>query len=158
MKKLILIMLFASGCASAPRLKDFNKIEMGMSKAQVVDALGEPKTTRAVDGREILEYDAEDGDETKPRIVVLEDREVVFYGRPSEYKRQSEAQAQSGPAITTTVSPTISPTFTNAPVITISAPQSLPVATETRQTASDKRSFFYPAPTLEDLEKQQGGQ
>ena len=150
MKKLILLALLVSGCASAPRLKDFNNIEVGMSKAQVIDELGEPKTTRAVDGREILEYEAQDGDEMKPRLVVLEDREVVFYGRPSEYKRQSEQGQQGNAAITTTttVSPTISPVFTNSPVFTISAPAPLQSSVEASREPRESRSVFYPAPTL----------
>ena len=153
MKKFILLTLLLGGCASAPRLKDFNQISMGMSKAQVIDELGEPQTTRTQDGREILEYEAKDGDEMKPRLVVLEDREVVFFGRPSEYERQQTKAQDQGAQITTTVSPVISPTFTNNPVINIT--QAAPKALQTpAREPSEVKSWFHPAPTLEDVQNQ----
>ena len=134
MKNLIMVAilgLLMTACSSMPKLKDFNKIGAGMTRSQVIDKLGEPKTSKMVDGREILEYDARDEDapEAKPRIVVLEDREVIFYGKPSEYARQQEKLHGGNAAITTTVSPTISPTITVSPTFTTGAyhdvPQSL---------------------------------
>jgi len=126
MKNALLILtlgLLMSACSSMPKLKDFNKIGAGMTRSQVIDKLGEPKTSKMVDGREILEYDARDEDapEAKPRIVVLEDREVIFYGKPSEYARQQEkAAGGAGNGLHATISPTISPTITVSPTFTTS--------------------------------------
>lgn len=109
MKKVILMALMLSACASIPKLKDFNKVNMGMTKKQLIKQLGEPKSVRNVDGRELLEYEAEDSGESKPRLVVLQDNEVVFSGRPSEYNQASRQVGAQGPAIN----------VTNAPIINI---------------------------------------
>ena len=54
-----LLLLLVTGCSSL-KTKDFNRIEVGMSKAQVIDKLGEPNTTHVQDGKEIMEYSAKD--------------------------------------------------------------------------------------------------
>lgn len=105
---LLLLTVLNVACSSLPTLKDFNKISVGMTKKQVIEELGEPKTTKALDGREVMVYDAKDGDEEKPRWVVLEDKEVIFYGRPGEYEGKIN-RSPSGAANTVTVSPNINP-------------------------------------------------
>lgn len=110
---MIVLFLGLSACSSL-RLKDFNQVETGMSRAQVEDILGEPSTVRGENGRTILEYVAkDDNDEDRTRIVVLEDREVIFFGKPSDYKAQQAAQngASGTNTSTVTVSPSINPTF-----------------------------------------------
>jgi len=117
---MVLVAFSIVACSSLPKLKDFNRIGAGMTRKQVIAELGEPKSSKMVDGREILEYDASDDGEAKPRIVVLEDREVIFFGKPSEYARQQEAKGHGSEAhVTTTVSPTISPVI--SPVFNVSS-------------------------------------
>lgn len=127
--KLLLMVLVAGlmvGCSSLPKLQDLNKIDAGMSKAQVMDKLGEPKSKKMVDGREIYEYDMKDDDgELKPRVVVFQDREVIFYGRPSEYQAQMEKRglaSGSGGGAHVTVNPNINPVFN--PIFNVGVPQS----------------------------------
>lgn len=126
--KLLSMVLVAGlmvGCSSMPKLKDLNKIDAGMTKAQVMDKLGEPKSKKMVDGKEIYEYDMKDDDgELKPRVVVFQDREVIFYGRPSEYQAQVEKRglAGNGGGAQVTVSPNINPVFN--PVFNVGVPTS----------------------------------
>ena len=128
MKK-FLIMIVAGwmmvGCSSLPTLRDLNKIDAGMTKAQVMDKLGEPKSKKMVDGREIYEYDMEDEDgELKPRVVVFQDREVIFYGRPSEWQAQAEKRglaSGNGGGASVVVNPNINPVFN--PVFNVGVPQ-----------------------------------
>jgi hypothetical protein len=136
----IITLIFAmsfTACVSVPKLKDFNKIETGMSRAQVEKILGEPKTTKGVNGRTILEYQAQDGDETKDRWVVLEDREVIFFGRPREYK---EERAQGSD---------LRPIFNNSNTVNVSnsssESKSAP-AYPSEYGHGERKMFFYPNP------------
>ena len=127
--KVLLMVLIAGlmvGCSSLPKLQDLNKIDAGMTKKQVMDKLGEPKSKKMVDGREIYEYDMKDDDgELKPRVVVFQDREVIFYGRPSEYQAQMEKQrgtaSGNGGGASVVVNPNINPIFN--PIFNVGIPQ-----------------------------------
>lgn len=44
------------GCAAAPRASKMNEVSLGMSKAQVIAAIGTPDTSSAIDGVEYLVY------------------------------------------------------------------------------------------------------
>lgn len=103
------------GCSSIPKLKDFNKVNLGMTKQQVFKQLGEPKTVRQVDGRELLEYDAGDSDDPKPRLIAIQDNEVVFSGRPSEYVPPVKPTTGSGGGSAVV-------NVTSSPVININSP------------------------------------
>ena len=114
-----------TSCAGV-KLKDLNRVSSGMSQSQVKEILGEPISKKLSEGSEIFEYDLKDENgDLKPRIVVFEDREVVYFGKPSEFKTESRKQAINGATQNTnTVSPTInitSPNVTVSPVINISA-------------------------------------
>jgi hypothetical protein len=76
MKKLIFCLLFLSGCAlesptvsqspaapevsAKPTSKLMNKLSIGMTKAQVIEALGEPDSTSAKGRQEYLRYSLTD--------------------------------------------------------------------------------------------------
>jgi hypothetical protein len=67
MKKAILLLLatigLAFGCATSS--KKMNSLSIGMTKEQVVALVGEPKSTRAIDGTEYLMYHLAEGVEVK---------------------------------------------------------------------------------------------
>lgn len=130
---MVLIAGFMVGCSSMPTLKDLNKIDAGMTKKQVMDKLGEPKSKKMlVDGREIYEYDMKDDDgEIKPRVVVFQDKEVVFYGRPSEFQAQQEKRGLAngnGGGASVVVNPNINPVFN--PIINVGMPQAAQQASQ----------------------------
>ena len=110
--KNILILFILISC-SGLRTKDFNKVDIGMSKRQVTDILGEPNESKTVNGAQVLIYSPKDdeGDE-RLRWVVLQDKEVVFYGKPQDYKEQAEMEpAQSN------INNNVTPVFNNNNVI-----------------------------------------
>lgn len=52
---LVIMLITLTGCAS-PK-PDFNRLSVGMTKAQVIATLGQPKSTRATEDVEYLMYD-----------------------------------------------------------------------------------------------------
>jgi hypothetical protein len=63
MQKRILIicfvLIFTIGCAASSKI--LNKIDIGMTKAEVIELLGEPNYTSAVNDVEILTYKLKSG-------------------------------------------------------------------------------------------------
>lgn len=140
----ILFLLLLVSCGSL-RTKDFNQIDMGMSQKQVIKLLGEPETTKGLNGAKILEYTAKDASgEDKTRWVALKDQEVVFYGKPSEYKEAEAKASQNGDnkaqTNTVTVSPVISPIFNISGQSPQGSNPTIPLAPKESNTS------FYPAP------------
>lgn len=112
------LLTILSACSTL-KMRDFNRVEVGMTRVQVENILGEPASTRTADGRTVLEYSPKDDNGDKlPRWVVLEDKEVVFFGRPAEYHAQQDAKAASkgnggGASVNNSVAPVIAPVFNN---------------------------------------------
>lgn len=158
MRYAILVFALAfSGCAGL-KLKDLNKIDAGMSKAQVLDVLGEPKAKRMDGAREVYEYEMKDENgELKPRVVAFEDREVVFYGKPSEYKEQKTSTSQSagGNTNTNTVSPhiNVNPSINFNPVISVGTQGSSPL-----RLPAGNGSYFHEIPNADELNKANKGE
>jgi hypothetical protein len=84
---LVLAGLLVMGCATTGRM---NKISVGMTKEQVIAAMGQPASTRATAGVEYLEYKLrESGDlvagtwtePTREYYVRLRDGHVDAYGK-----------------------------------------------------------------------------
>lgn len=48
------VLVLATGCATTPR--KFNSLHLGMTKANVIDLLGEPRSVSAHSGTEYLNY------------------------------------------------------------------------------------------------------
>jgi hypothetical protein len=55
---LLTISLIASGCYTGigQHSSKFNKVSLGMSKGEVIDAIGKPQSTRAANGVEYMTY------------------------------------------------------------------------------------------------------
>jgi hypothetical protein len=111
--------LSLSACSSL-QMRDFNRVETGMTRTQAEKILGEPVATRTIDGRTVLEYAPKDDNGDKlPRWLVLEDKEVIFFGRPADYHAQMEAKAAlkgsngGGASVNNSVAPVIAPVFNN---------------------------------------------
>jgi len=94
-------------CSSMPKLQDLNRISKGMTKEQVIKELGDPASIEQDKDSELLFFNVKDNGQIKPRLVVLKDNEVVFSGKPSQYKTTEETTKQPG----IQVNPTISPVF-----------------------------------------------
>jgi hypothetical protein len=52
----VLIVFLASGCSTIPRTSSLNSITVGMSKSEVINALGQPISTAAHGGADVLRY------------------------------------------------------------------------------------------------------
>jgi hypothetical protein len=85
----IIILAFLSyGCAGRPTLRSFNYISLKMDKDLVLEQLGDPDTQKGVDGKDIMVYYIEDGGRSyasRTFWVILEEDQVVFFGRAREY-------------------------------------------------------------------------
>lgn len=149
MKKVIILALMFSGCAGL-KIKDMNKIDQGMSKSKVLDILGDPNSKRMVCGKEVYEYEMKDEDgETRPRVVVFEDREVSFYGKPSEIKCSTSENDRATNQNTNTVSPTINvnPNIAFNPIITVNGSSGSP---SPLKAPAGSGSYFHEIPTAEE--------
>lgn len=71
--------LMSTGCASETR-KNRNKISTGMTKAEVIETLGEPDSIGAAQGKEALKYKSNPLIGTRQFCVVLENNHVQEYG------------------------------------------------------------------------------
>ena len=85
----ILFALAISGCAT-PTAKKMNALSLGMTKAEVIQVMGEPASTSAAGGREILVYNLSPNDDVAQYRVTLEywvalvGGKVVSYGTPRD--------------------------------------------------------------------------
>jgi hypothetical protein len=75
-----------SGCATADRI---NAVSLGMTKAEVIRAIGQPISTSAANGVEILNYALREGfgfaRANTPYSVQIVDGHVVSYGRQGDF-------------------------------------------------------------------------
>ena len=82
------ISLLLSGCATAWKM---NKVSLGMSKADVINAVGMPDDTKAIQNQEVLSYywSATGTDNYVGRTteywIILKDGKVVQYGKAGDY-------------------------------------------------------------------------
>lgn len=162
MKNLISTLVLAASlmtltaCGSL-QMRDFNRVEVGMTRTQVEKILGEPSSTRTADGRTVLEYAPKDENGDKlPRWVVLEDKEVVFFGRPAEYHAQQDAKAAAkgsnggGASVNNSVAPVIAPVFNNYGSQGSAAPVQQPIAQYAPQAMYMPPMPQYSAPAPQD--------
>lgn len=78
------LVLVLAGCASSA--KRLNRISLGMSKGSVIDTLGDPDSTKADAGVEVLEYQmSPDGFRVEPYWVFLTDGKVSRYGKAGDF-------------------------------------------------------------------------
>jgi hypothetical protein len=151
MLKILPLLFILCSCAGL-KLKELNKVQAGMSQSKVIDLLGDPQTKKMEQGREIFQYEMKDDDgQFKPRIVVFEDREVIFYGKPSEYKKETSTSNYPGGSIhnTNTLSPKIvvtAPSITVSPTINIQPvkPDDSPAL---NRMPSSNGSYFHEIPS-----------
>jgi hypothetical protein len=85
---LIVAVLALSSCASPG--KKLNRVSLGMDKGQVLDIMGDPDSTKAADGVEVLVYDvdpwlhAEAWSYSGEYWVMFAGGRVVKYGKPQD--------------------------------------------------------------------------
>jgi outer membrane protein assembly factor BamE (lipoprotein component of BamABCDE complex) len=70
MTKLVFVFLLIAGCATSHKI---NRVSLGMTKAQVIQAMGDPVSTSASDGIEGLRYH------------LYDNQQAVFQKSPTEY-------------------------------------------------------------------------
>lgn len=84
----LLLCLGLCGCATAHKI---NSISLGMSKTDVIKAMGKPVSTSATSGTEFLNYKfAETSDDNfhgilTPYYVCIQDGKVISYGRMGDF-------------------------------------------------------------------------
>lgn len=79
---LALTVIALAGCAMSP--KKFNHVSLGMDKPTVMKLLGEPYSTKARGGVEVLAYQVDEFSHIEEYWVVLEQGRVTQYGRANE--------------------------------------------------------------------------
>lgn len=84
MKKLTIcfitiMLIFSMGCATKRMLARMNKIELGMTKAEVVNIMGKPLATAAHENEQYLYF------RSHKYFVRLTDGKVDAYGREGEF-------------------------------------------------------------------------
>jgi outer membrane protein assembly factor BamE (lipoprotein component of BamABCDE complex) len=84
----LLVAALFGGCANSPRV--MNKLSVGMSKADVIDLLGDPESTAAADGVEYLNYTFEESPDgifafPRPYFVRLVGGKVDAYGKRGDF-------------------------------------------------------------------------
>lgn len=84
----LLLCLGLSGCATAYKM---NLVSLGMSKEDVIKAMGKPASTSAIEGTEYLNYKlSETSTEdfygiSTPYYVCIRDGKVISYGRTGDF-------------------------------------------------------------------------
>jgi len=95
---LLVLTMFAAGCATAHKI---NKVSLGMTKQEVIYALGRPVSTSAKEGVEYLNYKfSESGDEafwgvTRSYFVRIVNGEVESYGRLGDFDSTKTPETKS---------------------------------------------------------------
>jgi hypothetical protein len=80
---LILLLVLILGCASSSKI---NAVDLGMSEAEVVAAMGEPDSTSAVENSVLLRYKLwAGGPFLDDYFVELKDGRVLAYGRVGDF-------------------------------------------------------------------------
>jgi hypothetical protein len=79
---IMLLLVFIAGCGGfyTPSVKMLNKVSIGMTKAEVIQILGEPQASSAQSGRELLLYGIPSNDFSDKFHVVLDQGSVVKFG------------------------------------------------------------------------------
>lgn len=81
---LLVAMAFLFGCAASS--KRMNKVNLGMTKAEVIEAIGDPKSTSASEEIEYLRYKfITDGLFTSEYYVRLQEGKVDAFGRAGDF-------------------------------------------------------------------------
>ncbi len=85
----IITALFVSGCYTGlgQHSSKFNKVSLGMSKAEVIDAIGKPQSTSAKDGVEYLTYNVYEVvfGQYVPYFVRIKNGKVESYGKMGDF-------------------------------------------------------------------------
>ena len=80
---LLCLVMFTSCASSAKRLQ---RVSIGMSKAQVIDQLGDAGGFKAMGNTEVLEYHmSPDSFVVRPYWVVFQDGKVTSYGAAGDF-------------------------------------------------------------------------
>jgi len=86
---LLTISLIASGCYTGigQHSSKFNKVSLGMSKGEVIDAIGKPQSTSAKDGVEYLTYNVYEVvfGQYVPYFVRIKNGKVESYGKIGDF-------------------------------------------------------------------------
>ena len=91
---LLATLAVSSGCSSGGSSGTLSQVQPGMSRARVIDTVGEPKYVAAADGTEYLWYDVKlDSYSFKPWFepyyIKLTDGQVESLGKPDQYMVQA---------------------------------------------------------------------
>lgn len=84
----LVLVVFAAGCATAHRM---NSVQLGMTKQEVITAIGNPASTSATKGVEYMNYRFSETDDhaflgiTTLYFVRLIDGKVDAYGRTGDF-------------------------------------------------------------------------
>ena len=85
--RLVLISLsviFLLGCAASS--KKMNQLNLGMTKQEVIEAIGQPNSSSAIQNQEYLRYRLNPGEFSPNEYYVkLLDGKVVAYGKRGDY-------------------------------------------------------------------------
>ena len=87
----MVLLTILSGCATVTSPPDFEKIKLGMTRPEVVDALGKPDTVAASEGTEYLNYQSGRGVISgqcfgcEEYFVRLKSGKVVSFGRLGDF-------------------------------------------------------------------------
>jgi hypothetical protein len=94
---LIIVQLLLFGCA-APMATKMNNVSVGMTKAEVIQVMGTPKSVSAKDGVEYLNYRFAtsfmdtDGSDTSDYFVRLVSGRVDSYGQKGDFGTTQKLQ------------------------------------------------------------------
>ena len=86
---LLTISLIACGCYTGlgQHSSKFNNVSLGMSKGEVIDAIGKPQSTRAADGVEYMTYNVYEVvfGQYVPYFVRIKNGKVDAYGKMGDF-------------------------------------------------------------------------
>jgi hypothetical protein len=91
---LLTISLIASGCYTGigQHSSKFNKVSLGMSKGEVIDAIGKPQSTRAANGVEYMTYNVYEVvfGQYVPYFVRIKNGKVDAYGKMGDFNSSKD--------------------------------------------------------------------
>lgn len=96
--RVLLSIVLLAGCATAHKM---NQISIGMTKQQVIEALGQPVSTSAKPGIEYLNYRFSETNDprlygyTTPYFVRIVDGKVESYGRLGDFDSTKVPETKS---------------------------------------------------------------
>lgn len=90
---IVVFLLVLAGCMPTT-LNKMNEVSIGMSKQQVISAMGSPTETRANEGAEFLVYHLRTDTDVRraktPYFVKLENGQVTSYGAMGDFNSTKE--------------------------------------------------------------------